>query len=138
MKLVAHAMNRGVIAVDRGLSLREAAVVMRRAEVEHLLVLDGEEIVGVLCGCAFRGAGLEGTVSDRMGRIRPALRPDAKIEEAAAAVAESEVGFLPVALGGLLLGTLGEVELGAAGVDLPAPVRRAPHRHRRRRRPARR
>lgn len=135
MKLVAHAMNRGVVAVDRGLSLREAALVMRRAEVEHLLVLDGDEVVGVLCGCAFRGAGLEGNVSERMGRIRPALRPDAEIDEAAAAIAESEEGFLPVALGGLLLGTLGQIELGAAGIDLPAPARRAPHRHRRRRRP---
>lgn len=136
MKLVADAMNRSVVVVDRGLPLREAAGVMRRTGVEHLLVLDGDDVVGLLCGCAFRGAGLDGIVSDRMERVLPALRPDARIDDAATAVAATEGGCLPVAVGGLLLGTLGEVELDAVGVELPAPARRAPHRHRRGRRPA--
>lgn len=132
MKLVAEAMNRGVVTVDRGLSLAEAAGVMRRTEAEHLLVLDGDEIVGVLCGCALRGARPGETVSARMARLPPPLRPEATIDEGAAAVAESEEGCRPVAVGGLLLGTLTEVELGAAGIAPRPAGRPGSHRHRRR------
>lgn len=133
MKLVAEAMNRSVVTVGLGVSLGEAAGLLRRTGAEHLLVLDGDNLVGILCGCDLRGARPEDGVSERMSLPVLTIRPDAGIEEAAATMADCEVGCLPVALGGLVLGTLGQHELEKAGVE-PTPVcsHGHPHRHRRR------
>ncbi|HEY6101187.1 MAG TPA: hypothetical protein VIW03_17250, partial [Anaeromyxobacter sp.] len=56
------------------------------------------------------------------------VRPDADVEEAARTMGECAVGCLPVAVGGLVLGTLGEAELARVGV--PARVH-CHHQHRR-------
>jgi len=133
MKLVADAMNRAVSTIDHGLSLREAAVVLRRSGAEHLLVLEGDNLVGILWGCDLRGARPDAAVSERMSLPARTLRPDAGIEEAAATMADCRVGCLPVTLGGLVLGTLCDADLERAGVEPSASCTHAhPHRHRRR------
>lgn len=133
MTLVAEAMNRSLVTIDLGLSLGEAAGVLRRTGAEHLVVVDGDKVVGILCGCELRGAPLERPVSERKILSVPSIRPDVAIEEAAATMAGCQVDCVPVTVGGLLLGTLSEAELRKAGVD-PIPPRAGvpPHRHRRR------
>jgi acetoin utilization protein AcuB len=129
MTLVSEAMNRAVVAVPPEASAAEAADVARRAGSEHLLVVDGETLVGILCTCDLAGAEPDESVADRMSLPVLTIRPDATVEDAALTMLELDVGCLPVACGGLLLGTLSDDELERIGV-----VRTRPHhcaRHRR-------
>ena len=57
------------------------------------------------------------------------VRPDAPVEEAAETMSACGVGCLPVAVGGLILGTLSEAEIVRAGVRDLHP--RCQHVHRR-------
>lgn len=132
MKLVAEAMNRAVVTIDPGLSLQDAADVLRRTGAEHLLVVDEANLVGILCGCDLRGARPEGAVSERMSPPGTTVRPDAEIEEAVSTLAGSAARCVPVAVGGLLLGTLSEAELERAGVEPARASPRCGHRQRRR------
>jgi acetoin utilization protein AcuB len=60
------------------------------------------------------------------------VRPDADVEDVAETMSARGVGCLPVALGGLILGTVSEAEIARAGVRHPHP--RCQHVHRRTRR----
>jgi acetoin utilization protein AcuB len=130
MTLVAEAMNRALVAVAPDATLAEAAAVLRETGAEHVLVLDEGALVGTLCACALRGAAGGGAVLERMSAAVATVRPDAEVEDAALAMAEVGAGFLPVALGGLILGTVGEEELSRAGVPEPRPRCRQAHRRR--------
>jgi acetoin utilization protein AcuB len=129
MALVSEAMSRAVVTVPADTRVSDAAEVVRRTGAEHLLVLDGENVVGVLCTCDLDGAAPEELVCDRMSLPVMTVRPDAALEEAAMTMRECEVGCLPVCCGGLLLGIVGDAELEAAGVPAPRAKRRCHHRH---------
>lgn len=130
--LVSDAMNRSVVTVSPDASIGEAAALVRRTGAEHVLVIDEETLVGILCACDLRGGpGLE-HVSDRMSVPVLTVRPDSPLEDVASTLGDYGVGCLPVALGGLVLGTVGEEELARAGVT--APRAHCAHRHRRSRR----
>lgn len=116
MTLVSEAMNRTIVAVPPEASASEAADVARSAHAEHLVVLDGGNLVGILCTCDLAGAAPDDLVAERMSLPVLTIRPDATLEDAALTMGECEVGCLPVACGGLLLGTLSEDELERAGV----------------------
>lgn len=130
MTLVSEAMNRSLVTVQPDASMAEAVVLVRRTGAEHVLVLDEQTLVGILCACDLRGARPEDRVSYCMSAPVVTVRPDVRVEDAAATLCASRVGCLPVALGGLILGTLSEVELTSAGVSQPHP--RCHHTHRRR------
>jgi acetoin utilization protein AcuB len=129
MTLVSEAMNRAVTAVAPDTSMAEAAALVRRTGAEHVLVMDEQTLVGILCASDLRGAPAEERVRDRMRFPVMTVRPDARLEEAAATLVECRVGCLPVAVGGLILGTVSEAELKQAGVEEPRP--RCQHVHRR-------
>jgi acetoin utilization protein AcuB len=127
MTLVAEAMNRTVVAVSPEATAAQAADLARRERAEHLLVLDGGILVGILCTCDLEGASGSDPVAERMSLPVLTIRPDATLEDAALTLSECEVGCLAVACGGLVLGTLGEEDLARAGVGR-RPV--AHHHHR--------
>jgi acetoin utilization protein AcuB len=52
------------------------------------------------------------------------VRPDSALEEALETMQECAVGCVPVAVGGLILGTVGDEELERCGMPVPHP-----HRH---------
>jgi acetoin utilization protein AcuB len=133
MTLVSEAMNRSLIAVSPEASAAEAVAVIRSTGAEHVLVMDEQTLVGILCACDLRGARPDEAVCDRMTVPALTVRPDVDVEEAAATMCECGVGCLPVALGGLILGTVSEAEMARAGVHGPRP--RCHHPHRRARRP---
>jgi CBS domain-containing protein len=130
MTLVSEAMSRAVATVPADASVADAAEVVRRTGVEHLIVLDGEEMVGVLCTCDLDSADPQDLVCDRMSLPVMTVRPDAALDEAAMTMRECGVGCLPVCCGGLLLGMVSDAELEAAGVPAPRAKRRCHHRHR--------
>ena len=132
MTLVAEAMNRSLVTVTPETSMADALALVRRTGAEHVLVLDEETLVGILCACDLRGARPEEPVSDRMSLPVLTVRPDSEVAEAAATMSACGVGCLPVAVGGLILGTVSEAEIARAGVRGPRP--RCEHAHRRRNR----
>jgi len=125
--LVSEAMNRTVVAVSPDARVGEAVEEARRAGAEHLLVLDGEDLVGILCTCDLRDSGADELVADCMSVPVMTVRPDARVEDAAATLADCDLGCLPVALGGLILGTIGDPELARAGVGACAERRHCHH-----------
>jgi CBS domain-containing protein len=117
--LVSDAMNRFPAAIDADATVEEAAACARVAAAAHLLVLDEDHLVGILCACDLRSASAGEHVCDCMSVPVVTVRPDATIEDAAELMAGCGVSCLPVALGGLLLGAVGEEELRRAGMDPP-------------------
>jgi acetoin utilization protein AcuB len=133
MRLVSEAMERRVVTVPLEATVGEAADAARRAGVDHLLVLDGEAIAGVLCACELGGAAGE-PVSGCSTLPVLAVLPHVDVEEAASTMDASGVGCLPVMVGGLVLGVLEQASLGPAGRAGDAPHagcrrRRAPLAH---------
>jgi len=126
MNLVSEAMNRSVVAVSPDASTAEAVALARREHAEHVLVLEGGVLVGILCTCDLEGGDSRDPVSERMSLPVLTIRPDATLEDAALTLCECEVGCLAVACGGLVLGTLGEEDLARVGVG-PHPG--CHHRH---------
>jgi acetoin utilization protein AcuB len=130
MTLVSEAMNRSVVAVQPETTVEAAAVLARRTGAAHLLVLDEQTLVGILCTCDLRDPEPEEPVSERMSIPVMTVRPDTPIEDAAVTIGECAVGCLPVAVGGLILGTVSEVELERCGIDPHHPHHRhAPRPH---------
>jgi acetoin utilization protein AcuB len=132
MTLVSQAMNRSVVTVMPEAPLTDAVALVRRTGAEHVLVMDAGNLVGILCACDLRGACPDASVYDRMTVPVITVRPDAAVEEAAETMSACGVGCLPVAVGGLILGTVSEAEIARAGVHAPHP--RCQHVHRRARR----
>ncbi len=132
MTLVSQAMNRSVVTVKPEAPLADAVALVRRTGAEHVLVVDEQNLVGILCACDLRGAGPGAQVCDHMTVPVLTVRPDVEVEEAAETMSACGVGCLPVALGGLILGTVSEAEIARAGVRDPHP--HCEHVHRRARR----
>ncbi len=129
MTLVSEAMNRSLVTVMPDSPVADVLALVRRTGAEHVLVMEAQNLVGMLCACDLRGARPEEPVCDRMTVPVLTVRPDANVEEAATTMYECGVGCLPVALGGLILGTVSEAEIARAGVHAPRPHCHHTHRH---------
>ncbi len=130
MTLVSEVMNRSVVSVAVDDLVESAEGVARRTGADHLLVFDQEALVGILCACDLDEAERGEHVSDRMSLPVLTVRPDAPVEEAAETLCDCDLGCLPVALGGLILGTLGNAELSRAGLRAGHVHGRCRHRSR--------
>lgn len=122
--LVSEVMNRVVVTVEPDEEIEAAAEVARATGSEHLLVLDEDTLVGILCACDLRAARPGDTVSDCMSLPVVTVRPDTPLEDAVMTMEECAVGCIPVALGGLILGTVSDDDLVRCGIGA-----RLPHRH---------
>jgi len=128
MRLVCDAMNRAPATIAPEATVGEARALAAREGTAHLLVLDAGNLVGILCTCDLRAGPAGEQVCERMSLPVLTVRPDVTVDDAAATLCECRLGCLPVALGGLLLGVVGEEELERAGATrLPRP--RHCHRH---------
>lgn len=127
-RLVSDAMNRSPVVVSADATIAAAADLARSTGATHLLVMDEEHLVGILCGCDLAAAPPDELVWERMSLPVITIRPDATLEDAASTLCECGVGCLPVALGGLVLGTVSGEELARAGMPALLPHRRC-HEH---------
>lgn len=130
MTLVSEAMDRRVITVPLEATVDQAAAVARDAGVEHLIVLDGEALAGIVCTCDLGRAAPQELVGECMTLPVLTVRPDADLEDAVTTMEECGVGCLPVVVGGLLLGVLEDADLARAGVA-GRGSHQGCHRHRR-------
>lgn len=122
MPLVSDAMRRAFTTVPADATVAEAAGIAARAREEHLLVVEGENLVGVVCcHCDLEGAPEEEAIAERMTVPVFTVRPDAPLEEAVLTMRDCRVGCLPVAAGGLLLGVLTAQDVADAPAGSPHP-----------------
>lgn len=128
--MVSEAMNRAVVTVEPDETIDAAVEIARATGAEHLLVLDEQTLVGILCACDIRAARPGETVSERMSLPVVTVRPDTPLEEVVLTMEECAVGCVPVALGGLILGTVSDDELVRCGMAASHPHRHC-HHHRR-------
>jgi CBS domain-containing protein len=106
MTLVAEAMRRSFTSVPADATVAEVERIAARAGARHVLVLDDENLVGVVCRCDLEGEPPGEAVSECMTVPVFTVRPDAPLDEAVLTLRDCGVGCLPVAAGGLLLGVL--------------------------------
>jgi acetoin utilization protein AcuB len=122
--MVSEAMNRAIVTVEPDALVAAATELARRTGAAHLLVVDEQTLVGIVCACDLRGADPREHVSECMTLPVVTVRPDSALEEALETMQECAVGCVPVAVGGLILGTVGDEELERCGMPVPHP-----HRH---------
>ncbi len=127
--MVSEAMNRAVVTIEPDDTIEAAVEIARVTGAEHLLVLDEQTLVGILCACDLRAASPGETVSECMSLPVVTVRPDTPLEDVALTMEECAVGCIPVALGGLILGTVSDDELVRCGMGARHPHRHCHQRH---------
>lgn len=113
---VAEVMSRHLLTTSPNATVRTAREVMQEHHVEHLLVLDCDNVVGVICTCDMDGLRGHALVSRCMKADVVMIAPSATLEDAARLMRTRVVGCLPVASGNLLLGIVTREELARAGI----------------------
>lgn len=122
-KLVAEVMTWPVVSVPPGLPVREAERLARVCNVRHLIVTEGEVVVGALCVCDLWWTTDDTIVFDRMSSPVVVVSPSATLEQAAWQMLYNDVGCLPVVRGRSLSGVITRNDLIRAGVIDPSPDR---------------
>ncbi|HKA66279.1 MAG TPA: CBS domain-containing protein [Solirubrobacterales bacterium] len=123
MTTVARAMSAQLVTMSSGSSLAEAASVMSQKRVGSVLILDGDELAGILTERDIVRA-----ISHDIGAPRDAIAhwmsaaprtvsPDTSLEDARDLMDQNHIRHLPVTEGGRLVGMLSMrdlIKLGAA------------------------
>jgi acetoin utilization protein AcuB len=118
--LVRDIMTSPVAAVPPEATLEEAYRMMQEKEIRHLLVFDGERVVGVvtdrdlrLATSALAAAPFppECRIASVMVRSPVTAAPDDPVEDAARVMRERKIGCLPVMEGERLLGIVTGIDL---------------------------
>jgi CBS domain-containing protein len=117
-----------IVSVDPGRSVREAASVMREAEIGSALVLRGQELAGIITERDVLRAVAEGIdvnrepVSSYMTADVISVEPDWEVDEAAAEMAAHHIRHLVVSTGERIFGVVSIRDLLLAGhrVELTA------------------
>lgn len=99
-----------ILHVGRGASIAEADLIARGEDVHHLLVVDGNDVIGSICVCALKAG--PGLVADRMIPHVWMIPATATLGQAAQAMLDLEVGLLVVADRGVVLGAITAGDLG--------------------------
>jgi CBS domain-containing protein len=116
---IAEVMTEAAVTDRPDDSLRDAAVKMREQQTGSLLVLEGNQLVGivterdVLKAVATR-MDLDGPISEVMSKDLVTVEPGTSLREAARIMAERWIRHLPVLDGGRLVGIVSQRDL--AGV----------------------
>jgi acetoin utilization protein AcuB len=132
MTQVSEVMTRSLIVARPDLRACEAEQLLEQHGIRHLLVLEGQELVGVLCVCDLRRAAPNASIASCMSRPVRTVPAWASIEEAGQTLRSLRYGCLPVMRDGLLLGMVTCRDLRKAGLsvtDLVANVCAACHEH---------
>src|SRR5581483_6130882 len=97
-------MTRDPVAVSPETSVRRVAVLMRSQQIRHVLVVDGDRLVGIVSERDVRGRPGEGEaglspdwpVSRVMSEPPVTVTPGTPLTEAARAMLDRKIGALPV------------------------------------------
>ena len=97
-------MSRSVISIDPEIDVATARERLRNDEINHLVVIKGARVVGVLSAKDLAAATDGQRVADVMTRDVVTVAPDVTIRRAAGIMRGRGVGSLPVIDGGHLVG----------------------------------
>jgi acetoin utilization protein AcuB len=117
MKTIANVMSRCLVATSPGTSVAEAADLASEKGIRHLLVMESEELVGVLCTCDLCDVDPKARVSRCMSAPVETVGATATLDEAATLMRRRGVGCLPVTVGGLVVGIVTRSDLRHEGLS---------------------
>jgi len=130
--LVGRRMTKDPKTVSPEDTLTRAADIMRESRINHLPVVEGGKLVGILSDTDLRNASLasgplpaaEGS-KDRDRRVRDVMKtevwsltPEDSVEDALLIICRKKFGALPVLSGDLLVGIITKIDLLNAIIDV--------------------
>jgi CBS domain-containing protein len=115
---VADIMTRHPTTVSPRTLVHEAEERMEERGIHHLLVMAGEELLGILCSCDLRARPAGDSVAAYMSAPVRTVPDDASIDRAADLMRQQQVGCLVVTWEGGVRGLVTRTDLRRAGVPL--------------------
>ncbi len=123
---VGKRMTRNPRTVTPDDTLSAAAAIMREHRFNHLPVVEGERLVGILSDTDLRNASLESSEGPGGNRpVREAMRtqvwsltPEDSLEDALLIISQQKFGALPVLDGDRLVGIITKMDLLRAFIDI--------------------
>lgn len=97
-------MSKDVVSVAADTTIGEGRERLRVAEIDHLVVMDGKRVAGVVAGRDIAGAPDERPIAEVMSRDIVTVEPRATLRRAAGIMRGRAVGCLPVVDHGNLVG----------------------------------
>jgi predicted transcriptional regulator len=117
MRSVEHVMTHPPLVTMRSDSaVSEAIGLMAERDVSHVLVVDGEALLGVVCICDLERAEYGGSIGTCVSSAPLTLDAAASTFEAARCMIEQGISCLPITRAGALVGVLTASDLRHAGV----------------------
>ncbi len=121
--LVKEKMNPRLITIHPSADLGEARGLLEQHRIRHLLVVEGDKLVGIITDRDIRSAASASSlervkVNDAMTRNVITVTPETHIQEAAKLLLAHRIGGLPVAKRGELQGIITETDLLNALVEI--------------------
>lgn len=110
--IVRNVMHKDVVTIRPNLSLREASKIMSKFGIGSLVVVEDENLVGIITSTDIIKAIAEGKdvdntlVSEVMSKDVITVDPDESLEEAVEKMMERNIKRLPVVEGGKLIGII--------------------------------
>ena len=110
--IVRNVMHKDVVTIRPNLSLREASKIMSKFGIGSLVVVEDENLVGIITSTDIIKAIAEGKdvdntlVSEVMSKDVITVDPDESLEEAVEKMMERNIKRLPVVEGGKLVGII--------------------------------
>lgn len=118
MSELADIMSRPVVMVAPQTCVADAEWIAEDAHVHHLLVVDGERLVGVVCSHDLHDAPADAAISNCMSSPPICIGPLARLSTAADAMRQHCISCLPVVDRGQVLGVVTRGDLIHAGVAI--------------------
>lgn len=97
-------MSKKVVSVPKEMGVAIARERLRTEEIDHLVIVDGKRVVGIIAGRDIVRASDDGPVSAVMSHPVVTIGPDATLRHAAGVMRGRAVGCLPVLSKGELVG----------------------------------
>ena len=97
-------MSKHVVSVAPATTIAVARERLRNDGIDHLVVVDGKRIVGVVAGKDILGVSDDGPIVAVMHREVVTIEPEATLRRAAGVMRGRDVGCLPVVDEGRLVG----------------------------------
>lgn len=117
MAIAGEIMSRPLLSLDGGSRVGDAIRFARGHGIEHVLVTEADDVVGVVSIATLAEAPGNDELRSHAGEVVESVGATASIEELRSRLARAPQGCVPVVAGGLLLGVVTRTDLDRAAVD---------------------